>query len=90
MPESLNGEIEMTVRVTVVNTLNNSSIRMELESYESVEDIIDTAAEYWGKDAGAYVLRKGTKLLNKSQSIDEINLREDDIIELIPDPEGGS
>ncbi|MDR0309536.1 MAG: ubiquitin family protein [Candidatus Methanoplasma sp.] len=74
----------------MVNTLNNSSIRMELESYESVEDIIDTAAEYWGKDAGAYVLRKGTKLLNKSQSIDEINLREDDIIELIPDPEGGS
>ncbi|MDR3075547.1 MAG: hypothetical protein LBU30_05890 [Candidatus Methanoplasma sp.] len=80
----------MTIRVTVVNTLNSSSIRMELESYESVEDIIDTAAEYWGKDAGAYVLRKGSKLLNKSQSIDEINLREDDIIEMIPDPEGGS
>lgn len=80
----------MTVRVTVVNTLNNSSIRMELESYESVEDIIDTAAEYWGKDAGAYVLRKGSKLLNKSQSIDEINLRDDDIIEMIPDPEGGN
>jgi len=79
----------MTVRVTVVNTLNNSSIRMELESYESVEDIIDTAAEYWGKDAGAYVLRKGSKLLNKNQSIDEINLKEDDIIEMIPDPEGG-
>ncbi|MCL2510102.1 MAG: hypothetical protein FWF07_03375 [Methanomassiliicoccaceae archaeon] len=80
----------MTVRITVVNTLNNSSIRMELESYESVEDIIDTAAEYWGKDAGAYVLRKGSKLLNKRQSIDEINLRDDDIIEMIPDPEGGS
>ncbi|MCL2032439.1 MAG: hypothetical protein FWG96_04125 [Methanomassiliicoccaceae archaeon] len=80
----------MTVRITVVNTLNSSSIRMELESYESVEDIIDTAAEYWGKDAGAYVLRKGSKLLNKSQSIDEINLRDDDVIEMIPDPEGGS
>ncbi|MDR1955085.1 MAG: hypothetical protein LBP82_03950 [Candidatus Methanoplasma sp.] len=80
----------MTVRVTVVNTLNNSSIRMELESYERVEDIIDTAAEYWGKDAGAYVLRKGTKLLNKNQSIDEINLRDDDVIEMIPDPEGGA
>ena len=80
----------MTVRVTVVNTLNSSSIRMELEPYESVEDIIDTAAEYWGKDAGAYVLRKGSKLLNKKQSIEEINLREDDIIEMIPDPEGGS
>ncbi|MCL2295934.1 MAG: hypothetical protein FWC29_02490 [Methanomassiliicoccaceae archaeon] len=80
----------MTVRITVVNTLSNSSIRMELESYESVEDIIDTAAEYWGKDAGAYVLRKGSKLLSKRQSIDEINLRDDDIIEMIPDPEGGA
>jgi hypothetical protein len=62
---------------------------MELEPFESVEDIVDTAAEYWGKDAGAYVLRKGSKLLNKRQKIDEINLREDDIIEMIPDPEGG-
>ncbi|MCL2318150.1 MAG: ubiquitin family protein [Methanomassiliicoccaceae archaeon] len=79
----------MTVRVTVVNTMNNSSIRMELESYESVADIIETAAEYWGKGAGAYVLRKGSKLLNKNQSIDEINLKEDDVIEMIPDPEGG-
>ncbi|MDR0887585.1 MAG: hypothetical protein LBM39_00155 [Candidatus Methanoplasma sp.] len=79
----------MTVKITVVNTLNNSSIRMELESYESVEDIIDTAAEYWGKDAGAYVLRKGSRLLNKSQIIEELNLNDDDIIEMIPDPEGG-
>ena len=80
----------MTVRVTVLNTMNNSSIRMELESYESVEEIIDTAAEYWGKAAGTYVLRKGSKLLNKKQSIEEINLRDDDVIEMIPDPEGGS
>ncbi|MDR3206332.1 MAG: hypothetical protein LBT41_04480 [Candidatus Methanoplasma sp.] len=79
----------MTVRVTVVNTLNNSSIRMELEPNESVEDIVDTAAEYWGKDAGAYVLRKGSKLLNGSQRIEEINLYDDDVIEMIPDPEGG-
>lgn len=79
----------MTVRITVVNTLNNSSIRMELEPYESVEDIVDTAAEYWDKDAGAYVLRKGSKLLNRGQTVDEINLSEDDVIELIPDPEGG-
>ena len=80
----------MTVRVTVVNTMNGSSIRMELESYESVEDIIDTAAEYWGKAAGAYVLRKGSKLLNKKDKIGDISLKDDDKIEMIPDPEGGS
>jgi hypothetical protein len=80
----------MTVRITVVNTLNNSTIRMELESYETIDDIIDTAADYWGKDAGAYVLRKGSKLLSKGRTVDEINLSEDDIIEMIPDPEGGA
>jgi hypothetical protein len=80
----------MTVKITVVNTLNNSSIRMELESYETVKEIIDTAAEYWGKNAGAYVLRKGTKLLREGQVIEELNVRDDDIIEMIPDPEGGS
>lgn len=79
----------MTVRITVVNTLNNSSIKMELEAYEKVEDIVDTAAEYWGKDAGAYVLRKGSKLLNNNQTVDELNLFDEDIIEMIPDPEGG-
>lgn len=79
----------MTVRITVVNTLNSSSIRMELEAHETVEDIVNTAAEYWGKDAGAYVLRKGPKLLSRGQTVAEINLFDDDIIELIPDPEGG-
>jgi hypothetical protein len=79
----------MTIRVTIVNTSNSSSIRMELESYETVEDIIDTAAEYWGRDAGAYVLRKGPKLLGAGQTVDEANLSENDIIEMIPDPEGG-
>lgn len=80
----------MTVKVTVLNTMNNSTIRMELEPHESVEDIIDTAAEYWGKSAGAYVLRKGSTLLNRNQIIESINLRDDDVIEMIPDPEGGS
>jgi len=80
----------MTVKITIVNMLNNSSIRMELEPYETVEEMVETAAEFWGKESGAYVLRKGSKLLNKGQTIEEINLRDDDIVEMIPDPEGGS
>ncbi|MDR0522924.1 MAG: hypothetical protein LBG62_00655 [Candidatus Methanoplasma sp.] len=79
----------MTVRVTIVNTLSRSSIRMELEPYDSVDDIVDTAAEYWARDAGAYVLRKGSRLLTRGQRIEELNLSDGDAIELIPDPEGG-
>ena len=77
------------IRITVVNTLNNSTIRMELEPYETVADIIDNAAEFWGKDAGAYVLRKGPALLNPKQTMEELNLCDNDAVELVPDPEGG-
>ena len=78
-----------TIKITVVNTLNNSSIRMELEPYERISSIIDSVAEYWGKDPGAYVLRKGPRLLGEDQTIEEAGLCENDAVELLPDPEGG-
>ncbi len=79
----------MTIKITVVNAVEGSSIRMELDSYEKMTDIIDTAINYWGGSSDAFVLRKGTKLLIGSRTVDEMNLRDGDVIELIPDPEGG-
>lgn len=79
----------MTIKVTVVNTAAGTSIRMELEPYEKISDIIDAAADSWGEGAGAFVLRKGPKLLIGSRTVDEANLSDGDVIEMIPDPEGG-
>ncbi len=62
---------------------------MELEPYEKISDIIDAAADYWGEGAGAFILRKGPKLLLGSRTIAETNLSDGDVIEMIPDPEGG-
>lgn len=79
----------MTIKITVVNTAAGASIRMELEPHERMSDIIDAAADYWGEGAGAFVLRKGAKLLVGSRTVEEANLSDDDTVEMIPDPEGG-
>lgn len=41
------------------------------------------------KNPGAYVIRLGKKILQAELTVEEANLQDGDIIELIPDPEGG-
>ena len=79
----------MSVEISVKNTANGDSVRMRVDPNEKVNEIIDSAAEYWKKDAGTYVLKKGKKLLCGSDTVAEINLMNDDVLELLPDPEGG-
>ncbi len=62
---------------------------MELEVENTVDEVIESAATFWSKDTGAYVLRKGKKVLRGGCSLDESGIRADDVLELIPDPEGG-
>ena len=80
----------MTVVITVKNVANGATVRMETEPEERIGEIIESAAEYWKKDPGAYVLKKGKTLLSASSTIDESGIIGNDILELIPDPEGGS
>ena len=79
----------MTLVITVKNVANGATVRMETEPDERIGEVIESAAEYWKKDAGAYVLKKGKSLLNANQTIDESGVLNNDILELIPDPEGG-
>jgi hypothetical protein len=79
----------MGVRVIIKNAETGSNVAMDLEPSNSVQEIIDSIAMYWEKDAGAYVIRKGKKLLKGEQMIGDLGFVENDEIELIPDPEGG-
>ena len=83
------GEI-MGIKVTVKNAVSNSSMIIELEPTEKVIDIIESAAEFWKKDPGAYVIKKGKALLRGDMTVFDANLVNGDILELIPDPEGGA
>ncbi|MCU0861286.1 MAG: hypothetical protein MUE65_03090 [Methanomassiliicoccales archaeon] len=73
----------------VRNAETGSTVDMELEGENTIQEIIEGAAGYWEKDAGAYVLRKGKKLLRGQQTVMESGISNSDDLELIPDPEGG-
>ncbi len=79
----------MTLKLTVKNLTNGSTIRVEVEPSDSVSDIIESAAEFWKLKEGAYVLKRGKKLLRGSETVSGIGLINEDVLELIPDPEGG-
>ena len=79
----------MSMKITVKNLTNGSTIRVEVEPSDSISDIIDSAAEFWKLKEGAYVLKKGKKLLRGSETASGAGLIGEDVLELIPDPEGG-
>ncbi len=80
----------MPTRIKVKNAETGATVEMELEPENTVDEIIESAATFWSKDMGAYVLRKGKKVLRGGNTIDQAGLRADDVLELIPDPEGGT
>lgn len=79
----------MTTRIKVKNAETGSSVEMDLEPHNTVEEIIESAASYWEVSPGAYVLRKGKSVLRGQATIMDAQIYEGDVLELIPDPEGG-
>ena len=79
----------MPVRIKVKNAETGASVEMELEMENTVDEVIESAATFWSKDMGAYVLRKGKKVLRGGNSLQDAGIRAEDVLELIPDPEGG-
>ena len=76
-------------RIKVRNAETGATVEMELDQENTVDEIIESAATFWNKDMGAYVVRKGKKVLRGNTSLSEAGILEDDVMELIPDPEGG-
>jgi hypothetical protein len=79
----------MSIRTTIKDVDTGNAVDMDLESDNSVEEIIESAASFWTKDPGAYVLKWGRKLLRGTLMVSEAGIRDGDTLELIPDPEGG-
>jgi len=80
----------MPIRVKVRNAESGAAVDMELEPENTMEDIIAGATGYWEKDAGAYVLRRGRKLVRGQETVAELGISNSEELELIPDPEGGA
>jgi len=79
----------LAVRIKVKNAETGATVEMELEQENTVDEVIESAATFWSKDMGAYVLRKGKKVLRGGTSLKDAGVMPEDVLELIPDPEGG-
>lgn len=80
----------MTMVITVKNLMNNASVRMEIEDTDTIGEIIASASEYWQKDTSSYVLKKGKMIVPSSTTVKDAGIINGDVLEMIPDPEGGS
>jgi len=78
------------MKISVKDAETGSRISMDVESDNTIEEVVESAANYWNKDPGAYVVRFGKKVLGGQTTIKEAMLQEGDVVELIPDPEGGN
>jgi hypothetical protein len=79
----------VTVKINLKSAESGSVVAMEIEGDNTINEIIDSAAGHWGMSAGAYVLRKGKSLLRGGATVMEMGIIQGDVLELIPDPEGG-
>lgn len=79
----------MTSRIILADADTGSKIAVDVEEDTLMEEIIESAAAYWEKDPGAYVVRSGDRILSGSTTYGESLLTPEDELELIPDPEGG-
>ena len=77
------------MKITIKDAETGNRINMEIDADNTVEEIIEEAANYWKKTPGAYVIRLGKKILHADLTIEEAMLQDGDVIEFIPDPEGG-
>jgi hypothetical protein len=62
---------------------------MSFEPDKTIEDLIISAADYWSKRSGAYILKYRKKVLAGKVVLSELKLGTRSVLELLPDPEGG-
>ena len=74
--------------VTLFNRMMGSRMKVDLDPDEKLRDIVDVASDAWG-DVMGVALRDGYSILNQDSTIG-CSIRDGDVVELLPDPFGGS
>lgn len=77
------------MKIFVKDAETGHRITMDVEEDNTINEVIESAADYWNKEPGAYVVRLGKRILSGNATIQEVSIAEGDTLELIPDPEGG-
>lgn len=78
-----------TIKIEVRNTQTGNSALMEVDSKTRMQEILDSAVEFWSLSQEAYLMKCGKRLLSASKTVSDYGLTEGETIDLLPDPEGG-
>jgi len=77
------------IRVSVRNSQNGLTALMEVDQSTKIQDLLDSAVEFWSLPREPYLIRAGNRLIPGQKTVGEVGLREGEEIEILPDPEGG-
>jgi|ETNmetMinimDraft_4_1059912.scaffolds.fasta_scaffold00984_2 hypothetical protein len=77
------------MRIKVRDADTGDTVEMEVTPDIIVEEILQASCSNWNKEYTAYVLRFGKTQILPEQTISNCNVRDGDVLELIPDPLGG-
>ena len=73
----------MPTRVKVRNPEMGTAVDMDLEPDSTVQEVLDSAAGYWGKVTSEYALRRGPRVLRARATIVEASLQDGDLLEFV-------
>jgi hypothetical protein len=78
-----------TMKLNVRNTQTGNSVLMEVDNSTKLQEVLDSAVEFWALPEEPYLIKAGKKLLSASKTVSEAGINDGDMIDLLPDPEGG-
>lgn len=79
----------MAIRITVTDSSTGNSVGIDIESWNTVDEVVESCASFWDKDLGAYVVRHNNYVLRGETPLGNMQINEGDVFEFILDPEGG-
>ena len=77
----------MSIKITISS--GGRTVKMDVDSSTTINDILERSMKYWGKRRGAYNLLRDNTLLPGQSSVSGLGITEGDTLELVPSPEGG-
>lgn len=79
----------MALRVTVSDAQTGNTVDVNIETWNTAEELIESVASYWGKELAAYVVRLNNYVLRGDTPLGNMQLQGGEAFEFILDPEGG-
>lgn len=80
----------MTKKIEVKYPTTGDSVTIEVEDHHKVRDVITLVVDHLKLQPAPYWLQKGKKQIPPDGTIGSANIMDGDVVELIPDPTGGT